>query len=98
MGSHVAAATNSRTACTRAEGQATDRRNFAFAMNIAAVVGTYSSIFVAAPLALWIHVRFYERAGAATAAPARGRAIARPEAEAEEADESDDDEGAGGRP
>jgi preprotein translocase subunit SecF len=39
-------------------------RNFAFAMNIAAVIGTYSSLFIAAPLALWIHTTFYEKRGA----------------------------------
>jgi preprotein translocase subunit SecF len=61
-------------------------RNFAFAMNIAAVVGTYSSIFVAAPLALWIHTRFYERAGS----PARtARGAATGESEAEDADEGE---------
>lgn len=45
-------------------------RNFAFAMNIGVVVGTYSSIFVASPLALWIHNRYYGN----RPAPARMRA------------------------
>ncbi|HWM86952.1 MAG TPA: protein translocase subunit SecF, partial [Kofleriaceae bacterium] len=53
-------------------------RNFAFAMNIAAVVGTYSSLFIAAPLALWIHTRFYEK-------PSGTRAVrGREEAEGED--------------
>ena len=34
-------------------------RNFAFAMNIGVVVGTYSSVFVAAPVALFIHNRYF---------------------------------------
>jgi preprotein translocase subunit SecF len=67
-------------------------RNFAFAMNIAAVVGTLSSIFVAAPLALWIHNRFYERGGAAS----RARA-ARPEREPDQGDADDDDAGSDAR-
>ena len=38
-------------------------RNFAFAMNIGVVFGTYSSIFIASPIALWIHNRWYGKAG-----------------------------------
>ncbi len=34
-------------------------RNFAFAMNIGVIVGVYSSIFVASPVALAIHNRWY---------------------------------------
>jgi preprotein translocase subunit SecF len=34
-------------------------RNFAFAMNIGVVVGVYSSVFVASPVALAIHNRYY---------------------------------------
>ena len=34
-------------------------KNFAFAMNIGVVVGVYSSVFVASPLLLYIHNRFY---------------------------------------
>ncbi len=34
-------------------------RNFAFAMNIGVVVGVYSSIFIASPVALAIHRKFY---------------------------------------
>ncbi len=34
-------------------------RNFAFAMNIGVIVGVYSSVFVASPVALAIHNRWY---------------------------------------
>lgn len=34
-------------------------RNFAFAMNIGVIVGTYSSIFLASPIFLWVSRRFY---------------------------------------
>ncbi len=34
-------------------------RNFAFAMNIGVIVGVYSSIFVAAPVLLWIDDKYY---------------------------------------
>ena len=34
-------------------------RNFAFAMNIGVVVGTYSSIFMASPIFLWIATTWY---------------------------------------
>jgi len=34
-------------------------RNFAFAMNIGVIVGTYSSIFLAAPVFMWISRKFY---------------------------------------
>ncbi len=67
-----------------------DVRNFAFAMNIAAVVGTYSSLFIAAPLALWIHTTFYEKRGKG---PARAsRTATRDESETGEPD-GDDGEG-----
>ncbi len=35
-------------------------RNFAFAMNIGVIVGTYSSIFVAAPILIWLNSRFFK--------------------------------------
>jgi preprotein translocase subunit SecF len=44
-------------------------RNFAFAMNIGVIVGTYSSIFLAAPLFMWISRKWYSGP-----APARRRA------------------------
>jgi preprotein translocase subunit SecF len=34
-------------------------KNFAFAMNVGVIVGTYSSIFLAAPLFMWISRRYY---------------------------------------
>ena len=34
-------------------------KNFAFAMNVGIIVGAYSSIFLAPPLFLWIHRRWY---------------------------------------
>ncbi|MGZ3428135.1 MAG: protein translocase subunit SecF [Polyangia bacterium] len=34
-------------------------RDFAFAMNVGVVVGTYSSIFVAAPILIWLNRRFF---------------------------------------
>src|SRR5205807_9764469 len=35
-------------------------REFAFAMNVGVIVGTYSSIFIAAPILIWLHERFYK--------------------------------------
>jgi preprotein translocase subunit SecF len=34
-------------------------RDFAFAMNVGVIVGVYSSIFVAAPVALYLHNKYY---------------------------------------
>jgi preprotein translocase subunit SecF len=34
-------------------------KNFAFAMNIGVIVGTYSSIFLAAPIFMWVSRRYY---------------------------------------
>jgi preprotein translocase subunit SecF len=36
-------------------------RDFAFAMNIGVIVGTYSSIFVAAPILIWLNARIYKQ-------------------------------------
>ncbi|MGE5186875.1 MAG: protein translocase subunit SecF [Acidobacteriota bacterium] len=36
-----------------------DVRNFAFAMNIGVIVGTYSSIFLASPIFMWISRKWY---------------------------------------
>jgi preprotein translocase subunit SecF len=59
-------------------------RNFAFAMNVGVIAGAYSTIFIASPVALWIHNKFYTGPAPAKAASSRrGKA-------AEEADESDD--------
>jgi preprotein translocase subunit SecF len=38
-------------------------RDFAFAMNIGVIVGTYSSIFVAAPILIWLNRRFFKPEG-----------------------------------
>lgn len=38
-------------------------REFGFAMNVGVIVGTYSSIFVAAPILIWLNDRFFKTAG-----------------------------------
>ncbi len=38
-------------------------KNFAFAMNLGVIVGTYSSIFIASPLFLWLDRKFYPPKG-----------------------------------
>jgi preprotein translocase subunit SecF len=38
-------------------------REFAFAMNVGVIVGTYSSIFVAAPILIWLNRRFFAPEG-----------------------------------
>jgi preprotein translocase subunit SecF len=38
-------------------------RDFAFAMNVGVIVGTYSSIFVAAPILIWLNQRFFKPEG-----------------------------------
>ncbi len=45
-------------------------RNFAFAMNIGVIVGTYSSIFLAAPLFMWISRKYYSGPAPARRRPA----------------------------
>ncbi len=58
-------------------------KNFAFAMNIGVIVGTYSSIFLAAPLFMYISRRWYSGP-----APAKRRAaLVTPQPEAEKDDE-----------
>jgi preprotein translocase subunit SecF len=44
-------------------------KNFAFAMNIGVIVGTYSSIFLAAPIFMWISRKWYS-------GPAKKRSVA----------------------
>jgi len=46
-------------------------KNFAFAMNIGVIVGTYSSIFLATPIFMWVSKKWYSGP-----APARRRAAA----------------------
>jgi preprotein translocase subunit SecF len=45
-------------------------KNFAFAMNVGVIVGTYSSIFLAAPVFMWISQKYYSGP-----APARRRYV-----------------------
>ena len=45
-------------------------RDFAFAMNVGVIVGTYSSIFIAAPILIWLNDRFFKTAGSGKAAKA----------------------------
>jgi preprotein translocase subunit SecF len=45
-------------------------KNFAFAMNIGVIVGTYSSIFLAAPLFMWISRKWYSGPAPARRRPA----------------------------
>jgi preprotein translocase subunit SecF len=44
-------------------------KNFAFAMNIGIIVGTYSSIFVAAPILLWLNDRYFGKRVTTTRRP-----------------------------
>jgi len=62
-----------------------DVRNFAFAMNIGVIVGTYSSIFLASPVFMWISRKWYS-------GPAKKRAVPAPAAPPPSASSSDDDE------
>jgi preprotein translocase subunit SecF len=52
-------------------------RNFAFAMNVGVIVGAYSSLFLAAPIFLWISRKYYS-------GPPRQRAYVAPAVQAEE--------------
>ena len=49
-------------------------KNFAFAMNVGVIVGTYSSIFLAAPVFLWISKKWYSGPAKKRAIPASARA------------------------
>jgi preprotein translocase subunit SecF len=51
-------------------------RNFAFAMNIGVIVGTYSSIFLAAPLFLWVSKKWYSGAPSGNTRNTRGAVVA----------------------
>jgi preprotein translocase subunit SecF len=50
-------------------------KNFAFAMNIGVIVGTYSSIFLAAPLFLWVSKKWYSSAPTGSNRNARAAAV-----------------------
>ena len=66
-------------------------KNFAFAMNVGVIAGAYSTVFIASPVVLWIHNKWYLGDGAASAkaVPAR-KGKAAPAAEAEADDEDDE--------
>jgi preprotein translocase subunit SecF len=51
-------------------------KNFAFAMNIGVIVGTYSSIFLAAPIFMWVSKKWYSGPKKKRAIPAH--ALAQP--------------------
>jgi preprotein translocase subunit SecF len=57
-------------------------RNFAFAMNIGVIVGSYSSLFLAPPFFLWISKKYYSGTS-----PARRRGVVAPVELASEKDE-----------
>ena len=49
-------------------------RDFAFAMNVGVIVGTYSSIFIASPVLIWLNDKY-----AATQRKQQGRHGRRPQ-------------------
>ncbi|HEY4242442.1 MAG TPA: protein translocase subunit SecF [Kofleriaceae bacterium] len=51
-------------------------KNFAFAMNIGVIVGTYSSIFLAAPIFMWISRKWYSGPAPARRRPAPVQIVA----------------------
>jgi preprotein translocase subunit SecF len=52
-----------------------DVRNFAFAMNIGVIVGTYSSIFLASPIFMWISRKYYSGPPKKRAVPASAKPV-----------------------
>lgn len=56
-------------------------KNFAFAMNIGVIVGTYSSIFLAAPIFMWISRKWYSGPAKKRAVPVPARATTPDESE-----------------
>ena len=56
-------------------------KNFAFAMNIGVIVGTYSSIFLAAPIFMWISRKWYSGPPTRRQVPSGAAAAAVPSAE-----------------
>lgn len=58
-------------------------KNFAFAMNIGVIVATYSSIFLAAPIFMWISKKWYSGATPARRRVAVQASAVRPEASAD---------------
>jgi preprotein translocase subunit SecF len=60
-------------------------RDFAFAMNVGVIVGTYSSIFIASPILIWLNDKYLE--SQRRAAPRQGR---RPKSSTDLPDENDE--------
>jgi preprotein translocase subunit SecF len=56
-------------------------RDFAFAMNVGVIVGTYSSIFIASPILIWLTNRYNQSQKAKAGRPERGRRPVRQEEE-----------------
>jgi preprotein translocase subunit SecF len=50
-------------------------KNFAFAMNIGVIVGTYSSIFIAAPIVLYLNQRFFSKKPKPRRAPVKAEPV-----------------------
>jgi preprotein translocase subunit SecF len=50
-------------------------RDFAFAMNVGVIVGTYSSIFIASPVLIWLHERIAAQAKKAEKQPRNPRRL-----------------------
>ena len=67
-------------------------RNFAFAMNVGVIVGTYSSIFLAAPLFMWISRKYYSGPPAARRRYAPIDAASSPDSSSELAEVSEPSE------
>jgi preprotein translocase subunit SecF len=67
-------------------------RNFAFAMNIGVVVGTYSSIFLAVPVMMWVSKKWYGGPAKARAIPASVLAAEKATASVAAAEKSSSDD------
>jgi preprotein translocase subunit SecF len=61
-----------------------DVRNFAFAMNVGVIVGTYSSIFLASPIFMWISRKWYSGPPKKRAIPVRAQVAPTPSTSDEE--------------
>jgi preprotein translocase subunit SecF len=56
-------------------------RDFAFAMNVGVIVGTYSSIFIASPILIWLNDKYNQSQKRQSQRPERTRRPSRPEEE-----------------
>jgi preprotein translocase subunit SecF len=56
-------------------------KDFAFAMNVGVIVGTYSSIFIASPILIWLNDRYNTSQKSKQQRPERGRRVVRQEEE-----------------